>query len=124
MDSILVKSPSKDLKEVIGNLSIYEFEEDGYQYVYCPGLDITGYGNSLREAKNSLDINFKEFFEFLIKENNLDKELLKLGWKKTDHTFKIAGIQAMLSSNKQFQELLSNKKYNRAFENVDIRVHA
>ena len=50
-------------------LSIYLFEEDGLTYAACPTLDITGYGNSEQEAKDSLGVMIEEFFDYTTKKN-------------------------------------------------------
>lgn len=31
-------------------LSLIQFQEDGAEIVYCPALEVTGYGNTVEEA--------------------------------------------------------------------------
>ena len=47
------------------NLSLIEFEEDGCQIVYCPALDVSGYGKSEYEAMKSFTVSLGEFFHYL-----------------------------------------------------------
>ncbi|HEY4787807.1 MAG TPA: hypothetical protein VIH57_17245 [Bacteroidales bacterium] len=83
--------------EVMGNMSfgnnrvsfklpIIAFEEDGAKIVYCPALDLSGYGLDENEADESFKISLDQFISYTIHKNTLDKELRRLGWKvKTVH---------------------------------------
>ena len=48
-------------------LSLVEFEEDNVIIIYSPALDLSGYGNSEIEAKNSFSEAFNEFFQICFK---------------------------------------------------------
>lgn len=58
------------------------FEEDGVFFANVPVLDITGYGNTEKEASDSLDIMLDEFIAYTSKNNTLDAALKELGWTK------------------------------------------
>ncbi len=49
-------------------------------FVYSPHLDLTGYGDSIKEAKESFGIVFNDFIEYTLNKNTLAKVLTKLGW--------------------------------------------
>lgn len=44
------------------NIPIIIFEEDNVQIVYCPALDVSGYGKDEAEAYSSFKISIHEFF--------------------------------------------------------------
>jgi len=62
-------------------LSLVSFVEDNLFFVYCPALDITGYGNNEEEAKKSFDQTLKMYFEDTIDNNTLLKDLEHHGWE-------------------------------------------
>ena len=53
------------------------FKEDGVSIVYCPLLDISGYGNTVSEAKKSFQIAMSEYFEYAKKKLNNQKSSLR-----------------------------------------------
>ena len=62
------------------NLNILSFEEAGIYYVYSPALDLTGYGNSEIEAKNSFQVMLEKFIHYTENKKTVYKELERLGW--------------------------------------------
>ena len=60
---------------------VFEFEEDGVFYAFSPSLDITGYGNSKIEARQSFKLMVEEFITHTQKKGTLSKVLKLLGWK-------------------------------------------
>lgn len=63
------------------NLILVSFQdENGIQFIYSPHLDLTGYGNTEQEAKDSFNIAFEDFVDYTIKKRTLPSILEKLGW--------------------------------------------
>jgi hypothetical protein len=60
---------------------IHFVDEKNIHYIYSPHLDLTGYGLTEEEAKQSFDIALYEFLDYTIKKKTLGKVLEKLGWK-------------------------------------------
>lgn len=52
--------------EIEGTLPLIVFKEEGIWYALCPVLDITGYGNTEAEAKDSFDVMVREFFRYAV----------------------------------------------------------
>lgn len=50
--------------------------------VYCPALDICGYGGTPEEAKKDFDAALKIFLDETTAHHTLDKALEELGWKR------------------------------------------
>ena len=61
-------------------LSLIEFEEDGLYFVYSPALDLTGYGATEKDARDSYDIAMEEFLKYTANKASINKELRRLGW--------------------------------------------
>jgi hypothetical protein len=93
--------------KVMVDLTVCIWEENGITYVYSPALDMTGYGNSKKEAKKSFEIMFREFVDYTDKKRTLFDELEHLGWtvnrkKKRMHA---PDIKDLLDDNKTFREI-------------------
>lgn len=76
----------KDYKNRVGevkvNLLLIHFkDESGINFIYSPHLDLTGYGNNLRDAKKSFEIVFEDFVDYTLKKKTLGKILTNLGWE-------------------------------------------
>ncbi len=73
---------SGNKKVVRANLLLIHFtDENGIHIIYSPHLDLSGYGKTEKEAKESFELVFKEFLDYTIKKKTLGKLLQKLGWK-------------------------------------------
>lgn len=56
--------------------------KDGDSYIaYCPALDFSAYGKTLREAQKSFAESVVFFLEEMEESNRLNDYLLSLGWK-------------------------------------------
>lgn len=69
--------------EVTVNLPLIIFEEDGSQIVFCPALDISGYGRSEPDALASFKINLGEFLLYTIRKKTFKDEMKHMGWAIT-----------------------------------------
>lgn len=47
-------------------MNVVAFEEDGVWFVHCPGLNVTGYGDTKDEAKASFEIVLSETINYVI----------------------------------------------------------
>lgn len=62
----------------------YIDKETKHHVSYIPSLEISGYGNTRKEATEMLHFSLDEYFAFLIScpETKMQKELRELGWLK------------------------------------------
>src|SRR5690606_12685103 len=67
-------------KNVELEVSIFLWEEDFIFYVYAPALDLTGYGLSREEARQSFETVLEEFLVYTHNKKTIFKELENLGW--------------------------------------------
>jgi hypothetical protein len=56
-------------------LSLIEFEEEGLHFIYFPALDLTGYGKTEEEAKQSYNLAMEEFLKYTSHKETIFKEL-------------------------------------------------
>jgi hypothetical protein len=68
----------KNLTDV--ELDVLMLKEDDFFVAYCPSLDLSAYGKSVKEAQRSFEKDLDIFFEETTRKGTLEKVLLKLGW--------------------------------------------
>lgn len=61
-------------------VDILTWTEDSIFFMYSPSLDITGYGNTENEAKQSFKIMLNEFVKYTTNKQTIFDELERLGW--------------------------------------------
>lgn len=71
-----------DKIDFIVNLQLQLMKEGKTAVVYCPALDICGYGSTPEDAKKDFDAALKIFLDETTAHQTLDKALEELGWKK------------------------------------------
>ena len=103
------------------SLPLIVFQEDNTYITYCPALDLSGYGNSEREAYDSFNIVMGEYFLYTTRKNTLADDLRKLGWiVKNSKTkpMRPPELSKMLETNKDF-----NRIFNKfPFKKIDERI--
>jgi hypothetical protein len=57
--------------EYQGNVPVVLFQEEGIWYAHCAALEITGYGHTEQEARESFDVMYKEFFRYASSESGI-----------------------------------------------------
>ncbi len=76
---------NRSAKKINGHLSIFRFKDkDTNQFiVYCPSLDVSGYGADGDKAAEMLKFSIGDYFEQLIQMplKQIENELRTLGWK-------------------------------------------
>lgn len=116
-----VKVPGASIET---GLSIIAFEEDGVTIFYSPALDLNGSGYSLNEAKASFWETLNEFLRYSFAKGTLWKELERLGWrvkgKKTNRKLKAPDFADLLKSNKEFEQIVTNKEFRKFNETIQI----
>ncbi len=108
--------------DIIVNLPMISFEEDGSQILYCPALDLSGYGKSEKEALESFQIVLGEFLLYTTHKRTLDKELISLGWlvKKKRRKMIPPSMQKLLVDNDNFSRIFNNFPFRKFDQPVTI----
>jgi hypothetical protein len=102
-------------------IPLISFIDDNTHIIYCPVLDLSGYGNDETEARKSFDTVLEEFLAYTNNKKTLWTDLKNLGWtikkskKKPEAT--PPPLSALLDTNEEFSRIFNNypfKKYNTA----------
>jgi hypothetical protein len=109
-------------QEIIVNLAMIQFVEDGTQIVYCPALDITGYGKTEHEAKESFEVSLSEFFVYTLHKGTLFADMERLGWKikKKGKPMDPPSMQQLLQNNDNFSRIFNNYPFHKFDKPVTI----
>lgn len=99
------------------------FEEEGIYYAAVPALDITGYGNSEKEAQDSLELMIDEFIKDAQDDNILEKELVRMGWKRLPE-IKFPQLSDIISRNDQIKNIIDNKSVRTGRVGVNVPAFA
>lgn len=109
---------------IIVKLSVYIFKEDNAYISYCPSLDLSGCGNDIKEAKDSMKETLLLYLDYTISKNTLLRDLRKHGWNVRG--IKQRKIKAPkfddLLHNEEFLDILENKEYQKFDTPVEIPV--
>ena len=110
------------------DLSLISFIEDGAHIIYSPALDLSGYGNTEDEAKESFQIVLKEFLSYCMDKNTLYNELERLGWNITRNKkhlqIKSPDLSSLLERNPDLENILKEKEYHKYNQSIDLPVCA
>ena len=65
------------------------FKEGDSHIIYLPSLQLSSYGDTIKEANEMMKISLNEFSENLLElnENKINSILKQLGWEKAEQTF-------------------------------------
>ncbi len=123
---IFNKGIQKDSNLIKIRLLLIHFkDENNIHFIYSPHLDITGYGNTLREAKASFEIVLNDFIDYTIKKKTLTKVLKKLGWQMAGNEKKpkkivAPGIASVISENDYVSDIFDKYTTKTFHQNVEI----
>lgn len=108
------------------NLQVLVFEEENVYFAYMPSLDLTGYGKTEEEAKESLTIVLDEFLKYTLDKNTLFIEMQRLGWKikSKEKPMYAPPMSDLINSNEQLKEIVNSKEYITLNYQVDLPAFA
>lgn len=109
------------------NLLLIHFEdENSIHFIYAPHLDLTGYGNNLKEAKQSFKIVFEDFIDYTLENKTINNVLMNLGWDLKNNPQKkkkrviAPSFMSLALENKYISELFDNYPINTYHQEVGI----
>lgn len=103
---------TKDSEVTATNVIVFFFKEDNAHIAYSPALDLSGYGYTEDEAKDSFEVALKQFIEITTKKNTLLSELKRLGWRLKGKDFKLVKappLEELLVSNASLAKLIEER---------------
>lgn len=106
------------------NLSLIEFKEDDVTIIYSPALNLSGYGYSSEEAKNSFNIALYEFFRYTNNKQTFNDVLKELGWKikggKKNPKIEPPLNSDLVANNPLYHEIINSRNYKVYNEDVEL----
>jgi predicted RNase H-like HicB family nuclease len=104
------------------NLQVLNFEEDKIYFAYMPSFDLTGYGETEEEAKESLTIVLDEFLRYTLNKKTLFIEMQRLGWNIKDKKkpLRAPQISDLINSNEQLKKIVNTKQYTASNYQTNI----
>jgi hypothetical protein len=107
------------------NVPLIVFEEDDTHIVYCPPLEVYGYGTSESEAFKSFEVCLAEFFKYTINKKTFVSELTRLGWavKKNKHKpMTPPPMTKLLADNDNFSRIFNNFSFRKEDHQISMPV--
>jgi len=110
-------------REIDVHLSFIIFDQEGIQVVYCPALDVSGYGKSEEEAFKSFEISLGEFLLYTNNKGTFTSELQRMGWtiKKSKLKPMIPPpMSKLLEDNDNFSKIFNNYPFRKIDHTVSL----
>lgn len=106
-------------------VDILEYEEDGIHYVYCPALDLIGYGGSAAESRSSWKTVLEEYVNYTVNKNTLAADLQKHGWiikinSKKKKEFLPPTFTWIVQNNQQAKEVYNEHEFSKRTASVNV----
>jgi predicted RNase H-like HicB family nuclease len=103
------------------NLPIISFEDEGVFFVYCPALDVTGYGYTEDEAHTSFAQVLKMHINYTMSKRTFVDDLKEHGWTiKNKKTFKPPLLSESITGNDDLRNIVDSKNYKVYSEEVEF----
>lgn len=86
-------------------------DQDNIHYCYSPALDLTGYGKSEADARQSFENTLQDFISYTHNKNTIFEELERLGWtvNRKKKRANPPSQEQLLEDNENYQQLYHNK---------------
>jgi hypothetical protein len=110
-------------REIDVHLSFIIFNQEGIMVVYCPALDVSGYGKSEEEAFKSFEISLGEFLLYTNNKETFTSELQRMGWtiKKSKYKPMIPPpMSKLLEDNDNFSKIFNTYPFRKIDHTVSL----
>ena len=99
-------------------LEVLSWEERGTHFVYSPALDLTGYGDTLQEARESFEYTIEETLTYMENKGTIFDELERLGWLVNRKKRKVQAPDedSLKKDNKEFARIIKMPGLNKTTE--------
>jgi hypothetical protein len=116
---------AKKIVQIDVEVAIIEFKEDGLHFFYSPALDITGYGKTKTEARDSYNLTVEEFMKYTYNKQTLLKELERLGWTiSKKNKISVPTLSSLIQNRSYLEEILTEKKFHKSDEKLTLPAFA
>lgn len=127
---IFEKGYQNDSRLVKVKLLLIHFEdENNIQFICSPHLDLTGYGDSLSNAKSSFEIALEDFVDYTLKKKTIGKVLSGLGWeikgsRKKPKKVIAPSITTVIKDNEYVSEIFDKYSTNTFHQEIGLPAFA
>jgi hypothetical protein len=101
-------------------LSLVEFKENSCYIVYSPALDISGYAETVKDARNSFEEALNYFLEYTIGNNTLHQELKRLGWNVENEKITPPNLKNLVKFNPNFVNIYDNHNLKTKSKQIEM----
>jgi hypothetical protein len=101
--------------KILVKLSLIFFEEDDNKVVFCPALDLSGYGKTEQAAIESFKTTVDEYFHYTSNKKSLYSDLEAHGWTIPKHK------KQQITPPEMSTLLVSNIEFSRVFNHFPFR---
>ena len=96
-------------------------DNNSIHYMYCPALDLTGYGHNDREAKNSFEQTLKLYIDYTVDKQTLIADLRAHGWNlKSRKNLVSPPFSDLLKHNKDFENIVDKCNFQKFTHELEI----
>lgn len=113
-------------KELNVKLPLIAFNDSGSEIVYCPALDVSGYGDNETEAMDSFLVSLGEFFLYTTNKGTLLEVLHDMGWhiRSKHKTMYPPEMSRLLSDNDNFSRIFNSHPFRKFDREIAIPAQA
>jgi len=100
-------------------ISVVQFKEDDTIIIYCPALDLSGYGVSDAEARMSFETVLLEYIRYADNKGTLDNDLRAHGWKRISSkspSMIPPSMTDLLATNENFNHIFNTQPAYQKFD--------
>jgi len=105
-------------------LSLVQFKEDEVIILYSPALDLSGYGNTEKEAYDSFSIALNEFIRYTKNKKTLNTILKDLGWiikgSNKKPKFKSPKDSDLVNTNPTYNDIINSKDFSLSRQTIEV----
>src|SRR6185312_14277169 len=103
-------------------VTLISWSDNNVFFQYSPELDMTGYGNSEREAADSFNHILEDFITYTLNKGIIFDELERLGWTTNKKKKRIVapGEEQLLQDNETYKDLLGVPGMQRSKQDLAL----
>lgn len=99
--------------EVRTSFDVYLFCEGTTQIAYCPSLNLSACGDTVKEAKKEFEKVLCEHLEWCVEHGTLEADLEKHGWRRKNESYSAPLATKMLRVDDTLRDIVNNRAYQR-----------
>ena len=111
-------------ENISSQLAVFLFKEEDSYIAYSPALDLSGYGKTEEDARNSFNITLKEYFDYCVDKGTLYQDLVNHGWNVKKNELETPRISFLITKNAELSNILEQKDFKKYNEPINVPAFA